>query len=109
MKLVIAIVHTKDADACTSALTDAGHVCTRFSSYGGFLDKDNATLMIGVDDPHVAPVIEILRSRAKRRNEILEAALPVPAPVGVMMPPPLEVEIGGATVFVVNVDHFEKL
>jgi uncharacterized protein YaaQ len=109
MKLVIAIVHSKDADACTNSLTVAGHVCTRVTSYGGFLDKDNATLLIGVDDPHVAPVIEILRSKAKRRNEIVETATPVPAPVGVMIPPPLEVEVGGATVFVVDVAHFEKL
>lgn len=109
MKLVVAIVQTKDADACTTALTSAGHVCTRFSSFGGFLDKDNVTLLIGVDDVHVDTVIEILRSKAKRRSEMLETATPVPAPIGVVLPPPLDVEVGGATLFVVDVNRFEKL
>jgi uncharacterized protein YaaQ len=109
VKLVIAIVHSKDADACISALTNAGFVCTRFASFGGFLDKNNVTLMIGVEAAQVASVIEIIRSRAKQRNELLEAATPVPAPIGVLLPSPVEVEVGGATVFVIDVDQFEKV
>ena len=109
MKLVIAVVQSKDADACTTALTSAGHVCTRFASFGGFLDKDNVTLMIGVDDAQVDSLIEILRSKAKRRSEMLEAAAPVPAPMGVVLPPPLDVEVGGATLFVIDVARFEKI
>jgi uncharacterized protein YaaQ len=109
VKLVIAVVQTKDADACTSALTSAGHVCTRFATFGGFLDKDNVTLMIGVDEAEVDTVVGILRTKAKTRSEILESAAPVPAPLGVVMPPPLDVEVGGATLFVIDVDRFEKL
>ena len=109
MKLVIAVVQSKDADACTAALTSAGHVCTRFASFGGFLDKDNVTLMMGVDDGQVDTVIEILRSKAKQRSEIVESGVPVPAPMGVMLPPPIDVEISGATLFVVDVARFEKL
>lgn len=109
MRLVLAVVHSKDADACIAALTNAGFVCTRYASFGGFLDKDNVTLMIGVEAGQVGEVIEILRSRAKRRSELLQAATAMPAPIGVMVPPPVEVEVGGGTVFVLEVDHFERL
>lgn len=108
MKLVIAIVQTRDADSCAGALTSAGHACTRLASFGGFLDRDNVTLMVGVDDPQVDAVLEIIRTRVKQRSASLEAA-PAPAPVGVVMPPPLDVEVGGATVFVVDVARFERL
>lgn len=109
MKLVIAIVQTKDADGCIDGLTNAGFVCTRFASFGGFLDKDNVTLLVGVADEQVDEVLEVLRMHAKRRAELLEAAAPVPGPIGVVVPPPVEVEVGGATVFVVDAEKFERL
>ena len=105
----MAVVQSKDADACIAALNSAGHVCTRFASFGGFLDKDNVTLMIGVDDAEVDTVIEILRGKAKQRSEILAAGVPAPVGIVVPPPPPLDVEVSGATVFVLDVARFEKL
>lgn len=109
MKMVMAIVQAKDADACSGALTNAGFSCTRFSTFGGFLDRDNVTLMVGVDVSQVDEVIGILRSRARRRNEVIETSVPIPAPMGPVLAPPVDVEVGGATVFVLDVDRFEKL
>ncbi len=109
MKLIFAVVQTKDVEACADALTADGFVCTRFATQGGFLDSSNCTLMIGVDDVQVDDVLEILGRRAERRVEMLEATLPLagaPAPV---MAPPLDVEVGGATVFVVPLDRLEKI
>jgi uncharacterized protein YaaQ len=109
MKLVLAVVQTQDVDACADALTSAGFVCTRFASQGGFLDNSNCTMMIGVDDGQVNEVIAILQSRAQRRVQMVESALPFPggplAPVATTM----DVEVGGATVFVLPLDRFEKL
>lgn len=107
MKLLIAVIHPKDADVCVAALTGAGFLCTRFASYGGFLDRENVTLLIGVDAARVDEVIDILRTRAKRRTEVL----PGTAREGAARTAPtaLDVEIGGATVFVVDIERFEKL
>ena len=107
MKLVIAIVHLKDADRCVAALNEAGFICTRFTSFGGFLDRDNATLLIGVDAVQVDEVMGIVRRCAKSRSEILAVA-PLQLPAG-RLTPDVEVEHGGATVFVVDVDRFERL
>jgi uncharacterized protein YaaQ len=109
VKLVFAVVQTKDVEACADALAAAGFVCTRFATQGGFLDSSNCTLMIGVGDEQVDDVVDILRGHAKRRVEMLEA----PAPgAGAPMPaiaPTVDIEVGGATVFVVPLDRLEKI
>ncbi|HYA01350.1 MAG TPA: cyclic-di-AMP receptor [Candidatus Binatia bacterium] len=107
MKLVVAIVHAQDADACVTALNAAGFICTRYASFGGFLDHDNVTLLIGVDALQVDEVIDIARRHAKRRNEIAAAGGPASATSPASSP--IEVEVGGATVFVLDVDRFERL
>jgi uncharacterized protein YaaQ len=109
VKLVVAIVHSDDAGSCTNALTDAGYDCTRLGTSGGFLQKGNATLLVGIDDLQVDAVIDVLRACARGRNEFIN---PVPAttePVELFAPFPVEVEIGGATVFVLDVERFERL
>ena len=108
MKLVVAIVHADDAGACVDALTAAGMVTTRLSSHGGFLNRGNVTLLAGVDEARVDEVVELLRKHARSRVE--EMQTPVAAEsVDLFVPFPVEVEVGGATVFVVDVDRFERL
>jgi uncharacterized protein YaaQ len=109
VKLLFAVVQSKDVDACADALAAAGFVCTRFATQGGFLDSDNCTLMIGVEDAQVEQVLDILRRRAKRRVEMLEAALPLAGGLAPVIAPALDVEVGGATVFVLPLDRVEKL
>jgi uncharacterized protein YaaQ len=107
MKLLVAVIQPKDADACVAALNRAGFLCTRLASYGGFLDRDNVTLLIGVDAAQVEEVIDILRARAKRRTEVLPGATREQAAGPAS--PSLDVEVGGATVFLVDVERYEKL
>jgi len=109
VKLIFAVVQSKDVESCADALTASGFVCTRFATQGGFLDNDNCTLMTGVDDAQVEEVLDILRRRAKRRVEMHATAMPLSGALTPVMAPPLDVEIGGATVFVIPLDRCEKL
>lgn len=109
MKLIFAVVQSKDVESCADALTGAGFVCTRFATQGGFLDSDNCTLMTGVDDDQVEQVLDILRRRAKRRVEMLESAQPLGGGLAPAIALPLDVEVGGAAVFVLPLDRVEKL
>jgi len=110
MKLVVAIVHTKNANDCADSLTRSGFVCTRVNSFGGFLEKDNVTLLVCVDDPRVDDAIAAIRSKARPRHEALESSVPMAAVGGGRRSSPgLDVEVGGATVFVVPVERFERL
>lgn len=109
MKLIFAVVQVKDVQGCADALTAAGFVSTRFSTHGGFLDNSNCTLMIGIEDQQVDQVLEILRRRAQRRVEMVDAGARLGGGLTPVLAPPLDVEVGGATVFVVPLDRVEKL
>lgn len=110
MKLILAVVQEQDVEVCSDALTSAGFVCTRLSSQGGFLDSRNCTLLIGVDDVQVDEVCAILSRRAQRRVQMVESSLPFPgSPLAPVLTPPMDVEVGGATVFVLPLERIEKI
>jgi uncharacterized protein YaaQ len=109
VKLIFAVVQAQDVDSCADALTAGGFVCTRFATQGGFLDSSNCMLMIGVEDEQVEEVLGILRRRAKRRVELVESTVTLAGALTPVMAPPLDVEVGGATVFVLPLDRLEKL
>ena len=109
MKLVVAVVHGDDATRCSDALSEGGFVVTRFSTSGGFLQKGNATLLVGVDGSRVGEVVEILRRSARRRVEEINPAPTGAEAVEFIVPFPVEVEVGGATIFVLDVERFERV
>ncbi len=107
MKLVIAVVQDQDADRTISALNKAGHRVTRVASTGGFFSVGNTTLLCGVDAAHVDSVINTLRESCERRTRLIPAG-PNIVESAAMMGAFVEVEVGGATVFVLDVEHFEQ-
>lgn len=107
MKLILAIISNDDAKACTSALNKASYHVTRLATTGGFLSAGNTTLIVGCEDKQVDKAIEIIGNESSRRKETIPAAMSAEmANVAVY---PIEVEVGGATVFVLDVDQFKKL
>jgi uncharacterized protein YaaQ len=109
MKLLIAIVQDEDTDALTQALVSAGHRFTKISTTGSFLRTGNTSLMIGIEDQHVASVLALLRRTCRRRTQIAVPYSPALEPGLLYMPENFEVEVGGAVVFVANVSRFERL
>jgi uncharacterized protein YaaQ len=109
VKLVVAIVHNEDAGALVDALLDKEYRATRLHSSGGFLKQSNATIILGVEDASVDAVLEVIRETCHARTQILNPMPPIMEPGEFFMPYPLEVEVGGATVFVLPVDRFERL
>lgn len=109
MKLIVAIVHHEDAGALVDALLGRDYRATRLQSSGGFLKQSNATVMVGVDDDHVDEVLGIVRENCTSRTQIVNPMPPIMEPGEFFMPYPLEVEVGGATVFVLPVERFERL
>ena len=109
MKLIVAIVHNEDAGALVDALLEAEYRATRLHSSGGFLKQSNATVMVGADDDHVEAVLEIIRANCTSRTQVVNPMPPIMEPGEFYMPYPVEVEVGGATVFVQPVERFERL
>jgi len=109
MKLVVAIVHNEDAGALVDALLEREYRATRLHSSGGFLKQSNATVIVGVEEAQVEEVLGIVRENCHARTQIVNPMPPIMEPGEFFMPYPLEVEVGGATVFVLPVERFERL
>jgi uncharacterized protein YaaQ len=109
MKLVVAIVHNEDAGALVDALLEREYRATRLHSSGGFLKQSNATIVLGVEDAQVEEVVGLVRETCTSRTQIVNPMPPIMEPGEFFMPYPLEFEVGGATVFVVPVDRYERL
>ena len=108
MKLVFAIVQDYDANELLKEITAAGFRATRISSTGGFLRVGNTTLMIGVEDFEVRKVVRIIDQSCRQRTETVQPEIIgdfhewYPAEM-------VDVVVGGATVFVVPVERFERI
>lgn len=109
MKLIIAIVQDDDAADLVELITDGGFRVTKLATTGGFLKSGNTTLMIGVDEKEVDKVLAMIEEICKTRKQVITAPSPVAGATGVYIPYPVEVEVGGATLFVVDVDKFVKM
>ena len=108
MKLLISVINSDDTYSLTDVLTEHGYTATVVSSTGGFLREGNTTLLIGVQDDQVVDVLRLIQSTCHTRRKYVN---PFPAMVDyeeAYLAAPIEVEVGGAVVFVVNVERFEK-
>ena len=104
MKMILGILNSDDAPVVIQNLNKAGYFVTRLSTSGGFLRAGNVTILVGVDDEQVRPVIDIIHqySRSQLMPTTSEAG------IGFFPTMPVEIQVGGATIFVLNVENFEK-
>lgn len=110
MKLIVAIVQDVDSRGLLDALMAEGYRATKISTTGGFLVRGNATILIGIQDDRVEDVLAILRKHCHARREFVSPIMPLSeAAAARQWVQPLEVEVGGATVFVLHVERFEQL
>jgi uncharacterized protein YaaQ len=104
--LLMAVVQAQDAETAENALMKMGFSVTRMPSAGGFLGRRNATLLIGLPVEQQTAAIEQLNKNCRQRVEFIavpleSAPLPLPAPT--------PITIGGATIFSLEVEHYEEI
>lgn len=107
MKLIIAIVQDVDADLLIEDLISNNHRVTKMSTTGGFLKSGNTTLLIGAEDEYVDGILKTITKNCKTR-EVTKTIQTINIPGQAMIPVPIQVKIGGATVFVLKVDEFKR-
>jgi len=108
MKLLICVVNKDDASALIDALTGDGYRATLIGTMGGFLRQGNATLLIGVDDQQMSDVLRTVKRNCRARTAYVNPIPPSMEPGAAYMSTPIEVQIGGAVVFVLDVQRFER-
>lgn len=109
MKLIIAVVQDDDADELVEKLVAERFSTTKLASTGGFLKEGNTTLLVGVEKEKVEEVIEVIKEVCKVRKQTYTTPIPPTGSAGVFIPYPIDIVVGGATVFVVDIDRFEKI
>jgi uncharacterized protein YaaQ len=109
MKLIVAVVQDEDADNLVQELVNASFRVTRVSSTGSLLRTGNSSLIVGVDEREVQHVISIIQRVCKRRTQIAVPYSPALEPGLLYLAENFEVEVGGAIIFVLNVERYERL
>lgn len=109
MKLIFAVIQGKDSDALLTALRESGYRSTQINSAGGFLRETNVTVLVGIDDQYVPDVLRIIQENCYTRTQYVNPLLPIMEPGEFYVPNPVEVQVGGATVFVLNVRYSERI
>ena len=107
MKLILAIVSNDDANKVSTALVKQNFFVTKLATTGGFLMSGNTTFIVGTENDKVVEVIKIIETHSKSRSKLVPQS--IVSEFGMFSSMPVEVKIGGATVFVLNVDQFIKL
>lgn len=105
MKLIYVIVRNVDSSRVTEVLNKNGFYVTKLSSTGGFLREGNTTLMIGTEAEKVDEVIELVKKECGPRQQIISSPVG-PAEFSSMQ---VMVNVGGAIIFVMDVDRFERI
>lgn len=106
MKMIVCFVHNDDARTLMKELTGQGFSVTRLASTGGFLHGGNATLLLGVEDDAVDRALAIIKEKSSVRKEYMALPAALPGYGGVLAP--VQVTIGGSTVFVINIEQAYK-
>ena len=107
MKLILAIVSSDDSSMVSSALTKNNFSVTKLATTGGFLMSGNTTFLIGTEDENVDKAINVIGEHSKKRKQMVPSSASYG--VGMYTSFPVEVTVGGATIFVLDVEQFKKL
>lgn len=106
MKLIIAVVSNDDSHSLSNALTKENFAVTKLATTGGFLKIGNTTMLIGTEEDRIEKCIEIIKEESKQRTELVPSTASYD--IGRFATFPVEVQVGGATIFVVDVEKFIK-
>jgi len=109
MKLIVSIVHSDDTGGLLDALTGKGYRATLISTTGGFLREGNATVLVGAEAGKVSEVLKLIKESCHTRIRYINPLPPLMETGELYMPQAIEVEVGGATIFVLDVERYEKL
>lgn len=108
MKLCVCIVHSRDKNKITEELVRAGFKFTVIGSTGGFLREGNTTFLIGIDEDDKSALLKLIAQNCQVREQLVNVMPFEAAPPGAFIPNPVKVPVGGAVVFVLNVEQFER-
>ena len=104
-RLMAAVIQEADLENALASLSKLGFSVARLSSTGGFLSRKNVTLLIGVQTGREEAAVKALKNSCRQRVEFVSSPL---RGATFPMPMPTQVTVGGATVFMFEVESYEE-
>ena len=108
MKLLVGIVNSDDANELLNEMNKLSFQATKLSTSGGFLKTGNITCLVGVEEERLDELISVFEKCCSRRTQMVPTAPPFIGE-GFLSTAPVEITIGGATIFILDVDKFLKI
>lgn len=106
MKLIVAIVQNQDSKRLSDQFLENGIRATKLSSTGGFLRAGNTTFLIGVEERRIDSTLELIKENSQSRTQTMMNPPSFDFTMETDLSYPVDVEVGGATVFVLPIDEF---
>ncbi len=107
MKMVFLVVQDDDVHKLVKELVKSDFRVTRLSSTGGFLKRGSTTVFLGIEDNQLGKLKDIISKNCKMRTEIMPS-IPVISQGIVTTSEPIEINVGGAVMFIVNLEELVK-
>ncbi len=108
VKLAVCIVHNRDKGRITDQLVKAGYKFTVIGSTGGFLREGNTTILLGIEEAQLGSLEKLIAQNCQSREQLVNVMPFEAAPPGAFIPSPIKVPVGGAVLFVINVEQFHR-
>jgi len=108
LKLAVCIVHNRDRNRITDELVKAGFKFTVIGSTGGFLREGNTTILIGLEEHELSMLERLIAENCQSREQLVNVMPFEAAPPGAFIPSPVKVPVGGAVMFVMPVEQFNR-
>ncbi|GIK42301.1 MAG: hypothetical protein BroJett011_61340 [Chloroflexota bacterium] len=106
MQAMLVIIQAQDTSTVLDRLKGLDLPCLLpIASAGGFLRQGNTALLMAVQSEQLPEVMSILRDTCQQRTTFMPAYYIEAAPT--ISAFPIEVEVGGATIFNCEIEHFE--
>lgn len=107
MKLLVIIVQDDDINKLIKELNNIKVGVTRLASTGGFLKKGNTTILVGAQKARVEEIKGVLKKTCNSRVELMPS-IPVVSHGVLTSSDPIEVRVGGAIMFQLDIEEFNK-
>ena len=104
--MIIAVVQDKDSGKLSTALIKNNFGATKLATTGGFLKSGNTTFMIGTEEHKIDTVLEIIKDNCQTRKQFVTPVAPMGGHTDSYVPYPIEVQVGGAIVFILPIEQF---
>lgn len=108
MKMIIAIVQDKDSNVLSNEFIEANVRATKLSTTGGFLRSGNTTFLVGIEDERVEEVLALIKKTSHSRGQFMTPQVNMGVSMDASASYPVEVQVGGATVFVLPIEQFHQ-